>query len=250
MIIRNWREITPWLLPEFHGEGVDWRILSKIGTKEDAACLKTISFVSFARLQPGGAYRAHINTSDGQQSEENYCFIKGCGTIRIGDNDIWKVRDGDICFTPGGQVHHLINDGKEWIDFLAWSADVVEEEIQRGVVKNWRDCQPTSWDGEGLRWRMLSKIGSESKHGSVPCQRELSYADYCWLQGESSCEPLVLKGEEAVYFIISGTGIMRIGKEKESIRNGDTIYIPPDTECQLVNNQEGPIELISFGADV
>ena len=259
MIIRNWREIAIWLLPEFDGEGLDWRLFGKVGAQETelykidpktALCLRTVGFVSFARLQPQGAYRAHANTEDGQQSEEIYCFIKGHGTVRSGENEIRRVGPGDIFYTPGGGVHHLINDGDEWIDFLAWSADAVEESIRPGVVKNWQTSQPILWHGRGVRWRMLSKIGSDADDGSVPCQRELSYADWCWLQGEASCDPDVLKQEEAVYFIISGEGVMHMGTEKARIRDGDAVYIPPNTEYQLVNDQRKPMELLAFGAEM
>jgi mannose-6-phosphate isomerase-like protein (cupin superfamily) len=257
MIVRNWREIQPWL---FEGDAEDWRIFSQIGKKEKAdympiynrtaVCLKTILYLSYARLHPGGAYVAHANIDEGQQSEEIYCFINGHGTVRWGENDIRKVSIGDIFYTPGGQIHHLINDGDEWIDFIAWGADVTEEEIRQGVVKNWRTSHPVLWHGWGIRWRMLDKIGNNPKDGSIPCQRVLNYADYCWLQGESSCEPHAFQGEEAIFFIISGKGVIRIGEEKEKIRNGDSIYIPPDTDYQLINDHEEPIQLYAFGANV
>lgn len=258
MFVRNWREITPWITKN-HGQGIDWRMFSQIGIPEGeknkidpktAVCLKTIRFLSFARLQAGGAYPAHKNVVSDQHMEEIYCFIKGRGTIRTGENCIRKVKDGDIFYTPAGQTQYLVNDSDEWIDFIAWNANVILDEIRPGVVKNWRDCNAVLWHGAGLRWRMLSKITDMPDNGSVPCQSVLNYADYCTLQGNFSCKPDALKGEEAVYYIVHGTGSIRIGNEEQVIGEGDGIYIPTDTEYQLINTGEDTIELIAFGANV
>lgn len=40
-------------------------------------------------------------------------------------------------------------------------------------------------------------------------------------------------GTSEVYFILSGTGTMRINEETATVRPGDTVYIPPDARQQI-----------------
>jgi mannose-6-phosphate isomerase-like protein (cupin superfamily) len=159
MIIRNWRHIEPWASPKLHGHGIDWRIFSQIGLEANdvnrvnpntAVCLKTIRFLSFAKLQPGGSYPAHVNNVGSQQTEEIYYFITGSGIIRSGENDIRRISGGDIFYTPGGQIHALMNDGNGMMDFIAWNANVTEKEVRAGVVTNWNDCKPVLWHDKGI----------------------------------------------------------------------------------------------------
>jgi glyoxylate utilization-related uncharacterized protein len=99
---------------------------------------------------------------------------------------------------------------------------------------------------------MLSQIGdNELVGGGVPCQRVLKYADYCWLQPGMACRESEMQEEEAVYYVIEGSGTMKIAEEDERVREGDAIYIPPNSTYQLVNDSDDiAIELIVFGADV
>ena len=65
---RNWRDIPPVIA---HGSGVDWRLLSNSGPKTHGdieakvdlkfQCLKSITYVSRAVLQPGLSYQTHAH---------------------------------------------------------------------------------------------------------------------------------------------------------------------------------------------
>lgn len=47
--------------------------------------------------------------------------------------------------------------------------------------------------------------------------------------------------EVQVYFIVSGTGIMRVGKDFEEVTAGDLIHIPSGAEHGIVNTQRQPL---------
>jgi mannose-6-phosphate isomerase-like protein (cupin superfamily) len=121
VIKRNWREVYPTIA---HKSGLDWRLLSMSGktsgdieAKVDPQyqCLKAITYISLARLQPSLSYERHTH----EDHEEVYYIIKGKGTIRINNKDD-TFRDGDVIYIPERSTHSIINDGEEMVEFLAF----------------------------------------------------------------------------------------------------------------------------------
>ena len=108
-----------------HRSGLDWRLLSMQGAKTDGdidsqveptyQCLKTITYVSLARLQPSLSYEAHSH----KDHEEIYYIISGKGSIKIG-SETAKFRDGDVIHIPEKTLHSITNDGDEMVEFLAF----------------------------------------------------------------------------------------------------------------------------------
>ena len=120
-VIRNWRSVHPVIA---HKSGLDWRLLSTAGkTHGDIEasveprfqCLKSITYVSLAKLQPSLAYEAH----DHRDHEEVYYIISGTGQITIG-TETARFRDGDIIYIPENAMHSIKNDGDEMVEFLAF----------------------------------------------------------------------------------------------------------------------------------
>jgi mannose-6-phosphate isomerase-like protein (cupin superfamily) len=78
-------------------------------------CLRSITYVSLAKLQPTLSYEKH----DHQDHEEIYYIISGDGQIKIGD-EVARFRDGDIIYIPEKTSHSITNDGSEMVEFLAF----------------------------------------------------------------------------------------------------------------------------------
>lgn len=78
-------------------------------------CLKSITYVSLARLQPSLSYEPH----DHQDHEEIYYIISGKGHIKI-DGETAQFRDGDVIYIPEKTVHSITNDGDQMVEFLAF----------------------------------------------------------------------------------------------------------------------------------
>ena len=121
LIVRNWRDVYPTIA---HKSGLDWRLLSMdtkthgdIDAEVDPKfqCLKSITYVSLAKLQPSLSYERHEH----QDHEEIYYIINGSGRIAIGD-EIAEFRDGDIIYIPEKTSHSITNDGDEMVEFLAF----------------------------------------------------------------------------------------------------------------------------------
>jgi mannose-6-phosphate isomerase-like protein (cupin superfamily) len=78
-------------------------------------CLKTITYVSLAKLQPGLSYEPHEH----QDHEEIYYIINGSGRIKIED-EIAEFKDGDIIYIPEKAMHSITNTGETMVEFLAF----------------------------------------------------------------------------------------------------------------------------------
>ena len=52
---------------------------------------------------------------------------------------------------------------------------------------------------------------------------------------------------EEIYYIISGTGRMKIYGEVARFRDGDAIYIPPRALHTITNDGEEMVEFLAFG---
>lgn len=78
-------------------------------------CLKSITYISLAKLQPTLSYEKH----DHRDHEEIYYIISGNGYIKIGD-EVARFRDGDIIYIPEKTSHSITNDCDEMVEFLAF----------------------------------------------------------------------------------------------------------------------------------
>ncbi len=121
MIIRNWRNVYPTIA---HKSGLDWRLLAMtakthgdIEAEVDPKfqCLKSITYVSLAKLQPTLSYQRHNH----EDHEEVYYIIHGTGQIKIG-SETARFKDGDVIYIPEKSVHSITNDGNEMVEFLAF----------------------------------------------------------------------------------------------------------------------------------
>src|SRR6188472_2248518 len=117
IVKRNWRDAHPTIA---HQSGLDWRLLSSAtktsgdieesGLDPQYRCLKAITYVSYAKLQPRLSYQPHHHNNH----EEVYYIINGTGKIKIGNEEA-RLRDGDIIYIPENTTHSIINDGEEML---------------------------------------------------------------------------------------------------------------------------------------
>jgi len=121
VIVRNWRNVHPAIA---HKSGLDWRLLGmaaktsgdiEVEVDPKFQCLKTITYVSLAKLQPTLSYEPH----DHQDHEEVYYIISGSGQIKVGSESA-RFRDGDVIYIPEKMVHSITNDGSDMVEFLAF----------------------------------------------------------------------------------------------------------------------------------
>jgi mannose-6-phosphate isomerase-like protein (cupin superfamily) len=79
------------------------------------------------------------------------------------------------------------------------------------------------------------------------CLKTITYVSLAKLQPSLSYEPHQHNDHEEVYYIINGSGNIRIGDETARFRDGDVIYIPEKTMHSITNDGSEMIEFLAFG---
>jgi mannose-6-phosphate isomerase-like protein (cupin superfamily) len=121
------------------------------------------------------------------------------------------------------------------------------------IVRNWRNVYPTIAHKSGLDWRLLSM--DTKTHGDIDaevdpkfqCLKSITYVSLAKLQPTLSYERHDHQDHEEVYYIINGSGKIKIGDEVAKFRDGDVIYIPENTSHSITNDGSEMVEFLAFG---
>ena len=121
------------------------------------------------------------------------------------------------------------------------------------IIRNWRSVHPTIAHKSGLDWRLLSMAAKT--HGDIEaqveprfqCLRSITYVSLAKLQPSLSYEPHDHQDHEEIYYIISGSGNIKIGSETAQFHDGDIIYIPEKTVHSIANDGNEMVEFLAFG---
>jgi mannose-6-phosphate isomerase-like protein (cupin superfamily) len=79
------------------------------------------------------------------------------------------------------------------------------------------------------------------------CLKSVTYVSLAKLQPTLSYEPHSHVDHEEIYYIISGKGSIKIGKEVVKFRDGDVIYIPEKITHSITNDGDEMVEFLAFG---
>lgn len=102
------------------------------------------------------------------------------------------------------------------------------------VIHNWRDTPPKVGHESAIIWDMLS---AESAEGApYACLRSMLGIHRHMLQGRQSSDYHNHPNLEQIYYILQGTGTMRIDGENYKVRDGDVVYLPPGSFHQMIND--------------
>jgi mannose-6-phosphate isomerase-like protein (cupin superfamily) len=121
------------------------------------------------------------------------------------------------------------------------------------VIRNWRDTDPTLAHKSGLDWRLLSRAAKTSGDIDTEVEPEyqvlkaITYVSLARLQRSLSYEPHIHEDHEEVYYVIRGSGKIKIGNEEARFRDGDIIYIPENAKHSITNDGEEVVDFLAFG---
>jgi mannose-6-phosphate isomerase-like protein (cupin superfamily) len=121
------------------------------------------------------------------------------------------------------------------------------------VIRNWRSAQPTLAHKSGLDWRLLSSAAKTSGdidaelEPKYQCLKAITYVSLAKLEPSLSYEPHRHEDHEEIYYIITGTGKIKIGNEEARFRDGDIVYIPENTTHSITNDGEETVDFLAFG---
>jgi mannose-6-phosphate isomerase-like protein (cupin superfamily) len=77
--------------------------------------------------------------------------------------------------------------------------------------------------------------------------KSITYVSLAKLQPSLSYEPHKHQDHEEIYYIINGSGHIKIGDEIAKFRDGDVIYIPEKTNHSITNDSNEMVEFLAFG---
>lgn len=80
--------------------------------------------------------------------------------------------------------------------------------------------------------------------GASPIQAEHFAMGYVVLDPRGGQVPWHVHEQEEVYVILEGEGEMCVGSERQTICEGEAVYVPPRTYHQLTNTGETPMTMI------
>jgi uncharacterized cupin superfamily protein len=89
--------------------------------------------------------------------------------------------------------------------------------------------------------------------GPLVGAKDLGYSYDVVPPGKRSCPFHSHRGEEEMFFIVSGRGLLRYGGETRPVRAGDFICCPtggPETAHQIVNDSDAPLAYISVSTNL
>jgi uncharacterized cupin superfamily protein len=89
--------------------------------------------------------------------------------------------------------------------------------------------------------------------GPILGAKDLGYSYDVVPPGKRSCPFHSHRGEEEMFFIVSGRGLLRYGSETRPVRAGDFICCPtggPETAHQIVNDSDAPLAYLSVSTNL
>lgn len=80
--------------------------------------------------------------------------------------------------------------------------------------------------------------------GASPVQATNFSMGYVVLEPNGGQVPWHNQEQEEVYFVVEGTGEMCLGEERQTLKSGQAVFIPPTVFHQLTNIGETPLIMI------
>jgi len=80
--------------------------------------------------------------------------------------------------------------------------------------------------------------------GASPIQAKSFALGYVTLEPNGGQVPWHNQEQEEIYFVVSGTGEMCLGDERQTVSTGQAVWIPPGVFHQLTNTGDGPLVML------
>jgi mannose-6-phosphate isomerase-like protein (cupin superfamily) len=80
--------------------------------------------------------------------------------------------------------------------------------------------------------------------GAAPIQAKNFSMGFVTLEPDGGQVPWHNQEQEEVYFVLSGTGEMCLGEERQQVVGGQAVYVPPGVFHQMTNIGDAPLTMI------
>lgn len=240
-VIRNWRDQDP---ANSHG-AVGWKVMMQLGTNPgrsyEEAPLIGIHGITYRLLQPSKAEPPHTHTA----KEHVYYVVSGAGAVQLG-GERFDVKEGDAIYIPAQTLHSIINEGEEFLEHYVisaipyWAEKQPDGDLNRGrtdpVIRNWRAGPPHMSHG-AVGWSILAEkaLFPNRTYEQAPLEGFHGLTMHMMPGGQEE-GPHEHAGKEQVYVFTYGRGRMLLGDAAHDVRDGDCVYIPPNTRHAFIND--------------
>ena len=105
---------------------------------------------------------------------------------------------------------------------------------------SWQNSIPYNTHGSLVERAVLTKCTGDplkpSRKGAVLCY--INRFSQAYLDAYASTTPTSLKGEQEIFYINSGEGIVKAGNKIDELRNGIVMLVPADLEFTITNTSD------------
>ena len=118
----------------------------------------------------------------------------------------------------------------------------VDTDIDR-YLNNWTTSTPKHTHGSLIEREIMTRgnpLDPPRKGAVLTYMNRYSHAT---LDARYSTAPTKLAGEQEVFYVCSGTGMLRWGTESAELRNGIAFLVPPNLEFVITNTGDDPLEM-------
>jgi len=238
--IRSWRQSLP---TKTHGALIDREIFSRLDPENPSkpgAIMQKVKRFSRAILEDCTATDLTVH-----ESEQEIIYVVD-GEGRIEDNRFTeKITKGSAMLIPPKVPHIIVNETHNPLELLIVTEDVSPEVVnkvgKKFLVRNY-PARPTSVGGH---WCHIVREHFKSEDGLVTLLSVLTVS----IDGMTIGEPHPHgPGSDEVWYQLTGTSCLFIGKEIRKQHPGEAFMIPPDgkTPHSSINFTDEPMYWFYF----
>jgi len=223
MFKANWIDLNPRLA--FDGTCYVRDIFRRRDRLEEKGGYKITHYLEWvsAHTVPAGKQLTYHSHS----MEEIMYFIQGEGEISSG-NSTWKVGVEDAAYIPTGAPHSVVSTiENQPITFMSYTLPTPPDAKEVSIVKASKGVR----GGKVLVRGWPTRESHQGHNGTCWTYSVFEKKDMLnFLFAVMMTVPRTLgyhrHNTEAIYFVRSGRGMMKVGGEELEIRSGDAVYIP------------------------
>lgn len=197
--------------------------------------------------------------------EEVWTAIKGTGDVWIG-KQLRKQPPGTAYMLPpdGKITHSNINATNEKIVMLYFLVNnknikmnytTIEQPVDGSpytpgtdpnidmYMANWKESMPFYTHGSLVERSILTKGNQMNPKDKGAVLKYINRYSYASLAAHCSTQPTTLKGEQEIFYIDSGKGIIKGGNKTVDLYKGIAILMPADLEFTMTNTSDETLSL-------
>ena len=110
-------------------------------------------------------------------------------------------------------------------------------------IGTWKESMPKHTHGSLVERDILTKGDPMNPHSKGAVLKYINRFTYATLDSRASTIPVALKGEQEIFYILSGKGTIKAGGKTADMYEGICILMPANLEFTMTNTGDVPITM-------